>query len=895
MPRVSKKDQNLENKFPKTDRFELSQESVAVDEELLNRLVAPTTSCAIGGDKTAQQFLQDNYNDFRESLGLYTLLITGIITPDECNEGESWDLIIHRRDKLIDLLKTNYPDILFIVSGIEEHVGSHKISSKKSEDKDKSKGKSEDNEEENSDLENPLPVDLKPVKTKKSNKADIPTEETPIGKNYVWNVPVEARKSQVISCFSEHNEKLELSLASTENQVLLRILNYGKTACLYPTPNRCEKYFVKTEELKSSDIEPEIYNEIYENLFSTYGPKKETKAKRKDLKGYAHLHMVLFLTTKSGKPINIVQVNNLCRSNNIFVDVTTKEDLNLSYENLKKKKSVITKGNPLSYVLKNNRHRGSYVKLGYKNPCELHIIKENSKVTNFFSNLINTTGSKVILNGVDKTVKAPLEKFKPLESKQKVLGKKSEEIDPDVPLALDKQEIMISFVNEYLKENDLAFGPSNKIYKRLAGARNTYKLHRIEIADGISCDCDYKTLLAEMTNTNRGRKIFPASKSEYLFYAEMPNQRVFTRVCLNHEWVEFKDFFVHIPSKTVYTGEPEWACYTFLNHSYSDLLSLMKLKEFLEVSNDPIPTTNFETLTPEQKEVIIKEVKERKVAEVSADLKSSLPKNWLFLLENSGYIDSNGKPIKKLGKGLVKLYCPKYQTYKDAEKSYLIEGQTLIDDLFNLLTPKIHKGKVPVLHGAPNCGKTTVATPFIGILPIQKVGTCSKSSGFEMENFDGKQLVVLDEFSLARSGLNRSDLLQVMEGNALMNINPKGKTPYTTKINTNMIVINNKNNWATRANGSTYDYEIVPEAFVEVDTAYSARCNFYPFEDIPEKQRKSGVKEIIEYQEKGLIFLYLMLFSTDSDFKRLNFVHNLEEMRTKNERYYELRQLGMVY
>jgi len=866
MPRVSKKDQTLENKFPKSDRFELSKDSVAVDEELLNRLVAATTSCAIGGDKTAQQFLQDNYTNFRESLGLYTLLITGIITPDECNEGESWDLIIHRRDKLINLLKNNYPDILFIVSGIEEHVGSHKISNKKSEDKDKSKVKSEDNEEENSDSENPVPIDLKPVKTKKSNKADIPTEDSK-SKNYVWNVPYEARKNQVISCFSEHNEKLELSLASTEKSTLFRILNYGKTSCSYPTLDRCEKYFIKTEELKSSDLDDEIYSEIYENLFSTYGPKKESKAKRKDLKGYAHLHMVLFLTTKSGKPIDIVQVNNLCRSNNIFIDVTTKEDLNLSYENAKKKKAIISKGNPLSYVLKNNRHRGSYINLGCKNPCELHIIKENSTVTNFFTNLINTTGSKVILNGVDKNVKAPLSIPKPLESKQKVLGKKSEEEDPDVPLALDKQEIMISFVNEYLKENDLAFGPSNKIYKKLTGARNTYKNYRISVADGISFECDYKTLLAEMTNTNRGRKIFPASKSEYLFYAEMPNQRVFTRVCLNHEWVEFKDFFVHIPSKTVYTGEPEWACYTFLNHSYSDLLALKELKEFLNQDE----------------------------YDVSKVPSCSLPKNWLFLLENSGYIDSHGKPIKKVGKGLVKLYCSVLATYKDAEKPYEIEGQTLIDDLFNLLTPKIHKGKVPVLHGAPNCGKTTIATPFIGILPVQKVGTCSKSSGFEMENFEGKQLVVLDEFSLARSGLNRSDLLQVMEGNALMNINPKGKSPYTAKINTNMIVINNKNNWASRPNGSVYDYEIVAEAFVEVDTAYSARCNFYPFEDIPKETRKSGVKEIIEYQEKGLIFLYLMLFSSDSDFKRLNFVNNLEEMRAKNERYYELRQLGMVY
>jgi hypothetical protein len=338
--------------------------------------------------------------------------------------------------------------------------------------------------------------------------------------------------------------------------------------------------------------------------------------------------------------------------------------------------------------------------------------------------------------------------------------------------------------------------------------------------------------LAELTSVPEGRLYFPKMDSDYLFYAEKPNQKVFRKILINSEWIEFKDFFVHIPTKKIIKEQYDWPAFHY------------------------IPS------------IIFSDIEKMKNNEIK-------PEKWLNILQNSGYVDESGNP--KILKGTfnkILSYGKDGPVYE--EITYECDGQAIINDLYQLLAPKLHKSKVPVLFGDSNCGKTTVISPFIKLLPSSKVATCGKSNGFEMSNFLNKLLVILDEATVNSVGLGRSQLLQITEGGALMNINRKHNDPITKTVNANITVMSNSLKWAQVVPGSEYHSVLVPETFGEIDTAFASRCNFYPFKSL-DKKAEVGIKEYIERKEKGLVFLYLLVKSSNIDSTEV--IDSIEDLR----------------
>jgi hypothetical protein len=161
-----------------------------------------------------------------------------------------------------------------------------------------------------------------------------------------------------------------------------------------------------------------------------------------------------------------------------------------------------------------------------------------------------------------------------------------------------------------------------------------------------------------------------------------------------------------------------------------------------------------------------------------------------------------------------------------------------------------------------------------------------------MSNFLNKNLVIMDEASVKNMGLNRSQFLQIAEGNTLMNVNEKGKTPTTAKINTNITVMTNSIQWAEVAPGSPFEAISVPAAQSDnIDSAYAARFNFFPVKSMPLHMVKEGAKEAIEDNEKGLVFLYLLTKSSDVDVRyKLQEINDPDKLTSIIESYKRNKQ-----
>lgn len=813
---------NREKKDNEKERVIISKELFNVKCDISDRHTAPYSGAAIKGDKVAQIYIQNNFNEFIENNGFYTMLFTGVITPYECNVGESWELIEYRRDSFISLLKEKIPDLYFIVSAIEEHTGSH--SSKKKEKKESTV--SEDPQPEEESEEEIL------TQTPPENKDEV--------KGLVYKVHKESKIKEIISLFTQRNEQLKVSLAKSKKEVYSRIVTYLKNMESFKPYTQYQEYFDKVlalEDINLSNITEDMFYYLYDYLGQTYGFKSEDSVEKKNLEGYAHLHLVLFFKTKNGKKILPSKISNICLENKIFLDIDTrdKDVYQIDNKNKGKTKSKTLEKNPLSYCLKNNRHRNAFIKLGFKNPCKLYNWNEDKSVNKFFADLLEVPSVKILLDGVEKLdIVKPIEK---VEFKQSIIGKSnSNHKDEYIPVAKSGQDLMINYVNSYLRENNMAFGGDGNIYKKVLGSRNTYTVFKVESDAEELVPCNYKLFLAELTSTSEGRSIFPKYQSDYIFHAEKPNQKVFDKILVNCEWIEFKDFYVHIPTKKIIKNQTDWAAFCFIsNLTFSDFEKVQK----------------FELL----------------------------PTKWIKILINSNYTDKDGKPINDIKEEYVMekpAILNNIIVTIPTSFSFTKKGQNLINDLYRLLAPKVHKSKVPVLFGPPDCAKTTLISPFISLLPPSKIGTCGSSNGFESSNFVNKLLMIMDEASMKSLGLNRSQLLTFLEGNTVTNINDKHKDPTTKRINTNIIIAGNNLKWAEKQIESHYESTFVPETRLEIDSAYATRCNFYPMNSIPFDQREIGVKEYIERKEKGLVFLYLLAHSNESN---IEIVENIDEMR----------------
>jgi hypothetical protein len=790
-------------------RFNLATTKIfEISDDLEGRVQSARSGASMSGSKPAQTYLKTTYKKLLEQTNSYVLFITCNTVFDEVNMGSSWDQAILRRDQVIDLLAKSYPQLIGVLSCIEEFTG------KKSPNKTKAKV-SEDPEE--SDEESVVDSECK-----------------------VYSVPSEGKRGEVLYFFSEFDETGQKARANSKFEIMRRIIRFIlDIKDIKASPEHVNGFtsLLSLPNLNRDTLPDEHYCFVYDVLAKKYGfhteqvSKKDTK---KTQKGYAHMHLSAFFKTFEGQKLSITEITRLIQKAKIFKDIDTQDFI-------EKSKSPLALKTPIGYCLKNSRHLTPFVRLGFINPCSLHNTSRDPTFNKYFYDLLQVPGAGVLIDGVvDISAPTPEAKaYKPALS-PRIIGRTKDTTDDSAEQHTIENNVdrVIDFVNRYLRENDLALSGDGFIYQKVKASRYTFDKYFVDVRSDEKGPCTTEHLLAKMSSTPEGRKIFAKQSNEYIYrkYANSPVQEVFDKIFINCQWIEFKDFFVHIPTKKILTclDQTKYPAFTYIPN--------LTLEDYNKIK--------------------------------TLDKNAKFPLNWLGILQNSGYIDSTYLPIPEPEQITIPAPIDSFNI-KPRIYTSLVNGQMLINDLYKLLAPHTHKSKRPVFVGGASSGKTSVIAPFVKLLPSNKIGTCSASNGFEMSNFRDKLLMVIDETSLKSVGLNRSTFLQSLEGNALMNVNSKGRDPTTEIIKANMVLMSNTVNWAMihpDSNQQLIERQI-PQLNIGIDEAYAERCNFYKVKTLTKK--KEGVKEIIERKERGSVFLYLLAFS---DHRDVEIIDNMDEM-----------------
>jgi hypothetical protein len=343
------------------------------------------------------------------------------------------------------------------------------------------------------------------------------------------------------------------------------------------------------------------------------GKKKKTTDYEKDkpkpkedkysgLEGYPHLHLVVYRTSE-GKLENFNELHSKLREQTSFGK--SSGDINISGEEeyKPKQKSRLKTSNIglLSYVLKNTRHEESYKKLReayekykerfskYKDitlDCSLLIDNSNDKeIIDFFK----------ILNEKKVIVHIPEEKqiVEVKEKKPKAIHGKN-----GTRTITAAQEDLIN-ASVYVLNNMEKMGMklcNNEIYIRKENTRRTWKKWgSVEKSIRKLMTLDEPVMYCLLT-----KNIDILVKN-----ATGEGQTVFPEVGINWFFIEFEDFFLHIPSCMIHKEIPEYiACGLhipgitldkFLQEDMTPYfwLSIIRNQKF---SEDPIVLEKFKTV-----------------------------------------------------------------------------------------------------------------------------------------------------------------------------------------------------------------------------------------------------------------------------------------------------------
>jgi hypothetical protein len=117
----------------------------------------------------------------------------------------------------------------------------------------------------------------------------------------------------------------------------------------------------------------------------------------------------------------------------------------------------------------------------------------------------------------------------------------------------------------------------------------------------------------------------------------------------------------------------------------------------------------------------------------------------------------------------------------------------------------------------------------------------------------------------------------MFEGQNYVNINKKHRDAYTDIITARLVTLCNKLEWAYDYNRSQPLAVILTDDANErqVDPAFKARLDFYPFRSMPSHRIRPGGKEQMVRDERGAITLYLAMHH----FGQLQLINDTDQLQ----------------
>ena len=272
-------------------------------------------------------------------------------------------------------------------------------------------------------------------------------------------------------------------------------------------------------------------------------PKEETKEEpryKKRLEGYPHVHFVVAFSSLDG------QFPDENKIRGALLEVFDDPDVrHREYRGRRKcnKKEFNSHAKILGYVLKNNRHKSTYENLNNTYPVTLYNISQTSEVHNFFHKLLTDNSKTVFINNVEAPQEpVTLQTQQPLSTDVEV-----QLFQPEETNTFNKA---MKYISNWLMKNKM-YQYGTHIYKLKEGTKNTYLPYK-----------DVNKIWFEMLTLENSDII---SRHETIFKKTIENetQNFFPKFIVDYEWIEYNDFYLHLPTKSLTEEKPKEPCFYY--------------------------------------------------------------------------------------------------------------------------------------------------------------------------------------------------------------------------------------------------------------------------------------------------------------------------------------------
>jgi len=322
------------------------------------------------------------------------------------------------------------------------------------------------------------------------------------------------------------------------------------------------------------------------------------------MSGYPHIHVALFLN----RTVNIDVIAREIMSLDIFYDINTKTKGRAAFSN---EPSVLHPDNDsriIQYIIKNTKDQIPSQRLN-ELPCTLHNPKKIKEVDYLFQTSLKDDRLKVVINGVptnhDLDIIEELEK-PTLRFKAEQIGKKKVIIDEDEDEEFSnnyleqkvktKSDVAWKLFTDYMIKNDLYVlsikhtHPNytdnyRDIYKKLPASKNTFVF--FGNASTIFDEIIFQDNVHLFTEGEQRR-----------IESNLKYKNLYRSINLEYQWVEFKDFFLHLNTGTISTIIPDEPSFYYnpnitletlktLKHNTPLINEYLRFQEVLDDNYDP--------------------------------------------------------------------------------------------------------------------------------------------------------------------------------------------------------------------------------------------------------------------------------------------------------------------
>lgn len=192
----------------------------------------------------------------------------------------------------------------------------------------------------------------------------------------------------------------------------------------------------------------------------------------------------------------------------------------------------------------------------------------------------------------------------------------------------------------------------------------------------------------------------------------------------------------------------------------------------------------------------------------------------------------------------------------------------LLVKMYKLLLPRVTKERVIFMVGDSNSGKTTLVDVVSGVLPQNRVCVLTNSE-FALSGVVGKLLLLIDELAGIKS-CDGATFLKILEGNCLMGLNEKFKTPRTAKMYQNIVLISNEDRMDEEAGKRSITMD-----------ALDKRIQRYHFKELKDATPE-GKGRVMEEEANVLLYLAQHYYETEGKGLKLNLSEEEVDVMCKN-------------